>query len=192
MRPVHTRARGGREGVTLVEMVAVLAVIGIVTAMALPRIGLSKYRVDSGARTLRGMLQQASRLAVVKQQDIIVGIDTGGMRLRVVEDANFNHRLDVGERFRWYEIGEGVRFAAPPAGVAGGTPGAVRLTAPMVVDGYPTLIFYRDGSASGDAELYLAAASREGTELRAVVVTQSTARCDWYRRLGAVWSAAGI
>jgi len=179
--------------VTLLELLTVLVILGIVAAFGLPRLDYSRYRADAAARMVRGALQQAQRNAIQRQHDVLVGFDLSGNRIRTVEDMNNNRQADAGEHVVWRPLEEGARFAAPAATLSG-----TRATTPVVgpnlrtVDGMPTLIFHNSGSASTDAEIYLTTARSAATDFRAVQVTQSTGRVDWFRNGSGGWRRDGV
>jgi prepilin-type N-terminal cleavage/methylation domain-containing protein len=178
-------------GYSLMELVIVLVIGGIVSAIALPNIDYRRYRAEAATNTLRGTLQHAQRLSIVRQYDVIVLFDLEGRRMRLVEDVNNNRAIDDGERVTVRPVEEGISFIVPPAGVNGAA------TTPIVganlreIGGFPSITFHRNGSASSDLELYLSAHSPRGSDIRAVVVTQSTGRADALRYLGSTWSMEG-
>lgn len=190
----YERARRPRAntGHTLVEIVIVVAVMAAIAGLALPRLDYVTMRLDANARATRGVLQQAWRLAIQKQHDILVGLDTAGHRLRVHEDLDTDGQIDSGERVTWRPLEEGVRFVTPPSGVAGAVSGAVAGPGVRTMNGLPTIVFRRNGSTSGDAELYLGAVERGGTRHRAVTVAQSTGRTEWFRWTNGAWHSGGI
>ncbi|MGI8546035.1 MAG: pilus assembly FimT family protein, partial [Gemmatimonadaceae bacterium] len=116
--------KSGRAGFTLIEVLIVLTLIGIVSALAIPRIRLSSYNADAGMRTVQSALQQAQRNAIVRQTDVMVSFDTVGRRIRTVFDLNNNHTVDSGEEVHWRPLEDSARFALPPSGVqlAAGAP----------------------------------------------------------------------
>jgi prepilin-type N-terminal cleavage/methylation domain-containing protein len=179
-------------GYTIAEMVVVLVIAGIVSAIALPNIDYRRYRADAATHTLRGTLQHAQRLSIVRQYDVIVVFDLVGRRMRIIEDANNNRAADSTERVIVRPVEEGITFIVPPMGVNG------PVSTPIVganlrnVDGLPSITFHRNGSASSDLELYLSALSAHASDIRAVVVTQSTGRAQGQRYLGSSWSEEGL
>ncbi|HEY0969467.1 MAG TPA: GspH/FimT family pseudopilin [Gemmatimonadales bacterium] len=192
LRQPRVRApRPDRKGFTLVELVMVVALIGIVAAMAIPRMNTSAMHADAAARNIRGAIQVAQRTAVMRQYDVIVSIDADAGALRVVEDRNDNSAVDVGERTTWIRLDNGVAFATPPApvGLATGPKGAVMLSQPRNIDGLPSVIFRRNGAASSDAELFIRGPRGRDADFRAVTITRATGRADWFRR-GDHWRAA--
>ena len=182
----------GRTGYTLIEVMLALSVMAILSAMALPRIGITRFYADEGMRTLQAALQQAQRTAVMRQSDVMVSFDTAGRRVRIVLDANDNHQVDPGESVRWHSLEDGTRFATPPAGIqcAGGTPVCGNNIASR--DGFPTLFFHRDGAVSSDAEIYIRSYSQDVDDFRALAVAQATGRVELYTYGGGMWRRASL
>jgi prepilin-type N-terminal cleavage/methylation domain-containing protein len=181
-----------RAGFTLVEIAIVVMMIGLVAGIALPRLDLGKYRADSAAQTARGALQAAQRAALTRQYDVMVSVDAAGGRIRLVYDADGDGRLSSGERSTWQSLPDGSLFAAPSVGgLSGPNAKAFSGTAIRTVDGMPTLTYHRDGSASGDAELYVATRVGAKRAWRALQVTRATGRVDWFR-FGASWTRGGL
>lgn len=187
--PMPTRRRAGY---TLLEVMIVLVVMSIVGAMAFPRVGIGRYQADAGMRTVQGVLQQGARMAVMRQSDVMVSVDTVGQRLRVVLDANDNHQVDPGESVRWHPLEEGARFATPPAGVACAAAAPVCGSNLLQRDGMPTIVFRRDGAVSTDVELYLRARSANPDDFRALAVAEATGRVVLYRYGEGSWHRAGL
>ena len=190
------RRRGGlgaSAGVTLLELLTVLVIVGIVAAFGLPRLDYSRFRADAAARIVRGTLQQAQRNAIQRQHNIVVSVDVAGNRIRTVDDTNNDSRVDAGERVVWRPLEEGARFATPATTLAGATT-TTAVVGPNVraVDGMPTIVFHSNGSASTDVEIYLTTARTAATDFRAVQVTQSTGRVEWFRNNSAGWRRDGV
>lgn len=184
--------RTHRRGFTLVEIAIILMMIGMVAALALPKLDLGRYRADAAAQTARGALQSAQRGALTRQYDVLVSIDAAAGRIRLVYDANADGAVSSGERVSWQSLPDGSVFAAPSVGGLSG-PSAAPFSGAGVrlVDGMPTLTYHRDGSTSGDAELYVATRVGAKRAWRALQVTQATGRVDWYR-YGASWTRGGL
>lgn len=74
-----------QEGFTLIEMIVVIAVIGIVSAIAIPNYlaSLPEKRLKSAARDLHSNLQKARISAVKNNQKWAVTFDTGGEKYSV-------------------------------------------------------------------------------------------------------------
>ena len=190
--PTATKQPTHRRGFTLVEIAIVIMMIGMVAALALPKLDLGRYRADSAAQTARGALQSAQRGALTRQYDVMVSIDAAKGRLRMVYDANADGAVSTGERVTWQSLPDGSLFAAPTVGgLSGPISKAFSGTGIRLVDGMPTLTYHRDGSTSGDAELYVATRVGAKRAWRALQVTQATGRVDWYR-YGTSWTRGGL
>ena len=181
-----------RRGFSVVELLIVCAIVGIFATLAYPRVNFTQFQVDSGARTVRVSLQNAERLAVTRQYDVVVSFDVVNRRLRILEDGNNNGVADKGERVTYMALENGVHFKRPPAGLSGPVAGAVVGSNMKTVDGMPTIVFRRDGAASSDLEVYLASSKELPNDWRAIQVVQSTGRTDWYRYLNNLWRVESV
>lgn len=170
----------------------VLAIIGIIAAFAYPKVNFTQFRVDAGARTVRVALQNAERLAVTRQHDVVVSFDTANRRVRVLEDNNNNATVDAGEHVIYAQLEDSVHFAVPPAGVSGAASSSINGSSIRTIDNMPTLIFHRDGAASSDADIYITSKRAINDDFRCVRVIQSTGRTLWWRYLDGAWEQASI
>lgn len=178
-----------RAGFTVVELMLVVVLIGVMAAIAAPRFPIAAMRADAGVRTLHGALQLAQRLAITRQADVVVLVDTAEGRLRVFEDYNRNGTIDGTERARAFPLDEGARFGAPPAGGVFGAAGQAMLGTNLAErEGLPSVVFRRNGSSSSDVELYLRAAGGRSTAWRAVLVAPSTGRAESWRLVDSSWT----
>lgn len=192
MRPTARRASAQRRGVTLIELLVVITLIGIIAGMSYPRLNLQKYHADAAARVVRGTMQQAQRLAVQRQYDVIVSFDQVNRRVRLLEDQDNDSTADANERVVYRPLEEGSKFGTPPRGVFGGTATWLREDAPRTSNGLPSVIFHRDGATSGAIEVYVTSASGRAQDFRAITLVQSTARTEWYRWTGTTWKEGGL
>lgn len=178
-----------RSGFTLVELLLVVVLIGVMAAIAVPRFPIAAMRADAGVRTLHGALQLAQRLAITRQADVVVLVDTAEGRLRVFEDYNRNGDIDGNERARAFPLDEGAHFVPPPGGgVFGASAQAMAGTNLAEREGLPSVVFRRNGAASSDLELYLRAAGGRETAWRAVLVAPSTGRAEAWRLVDSSWT----
>jgi prepilin-type N-terminal cleavage/methylation domain-containing protein len=192
--PSHVTARRSirRRGFSAVELLIVCAIVGIFATLAYPRVNFTQFQVDSGARTVRVALQNAERLAVTRQYDVVVSFDTVNKRVRILEDGNNNDVVDNGERITYAALEDGVHFKIPPAGLSGPVSAPVIGSNLKTVDNMPTIVFRRDGAASTDLEVYLVSSKEKATDWRAIQVVQATGRTDWFRYLNNLWKAGSI
>ncbi|MDQ3810725.1 MAG: prepilin-type N-terminal cleavage/methylation domain-containing protein [Chloroflexota bacterium] len=179
-------------GFTLIELVMVLVVLGVIVGFAYPRVNIIRFRMDAGARLTRATLQRAQRLAITRQYDVVVSFDLANNRMRLVEDANNNTRVDVGEHVEWRPLEEKARFAVPPVGVNGVVSAAIVGSQLKTVDGMSTVVFHRNGAASTDLEVFLSAGRSNNNDFREVSVAQATGRTEWSRYINSRWKAGSL
>lgn len=187
---VVTRRR--RRGITLIEMVMVVVIIGIMAKVALPRFNIDRYRADGAGRLALILLQEAQRNAITRQSNVIVSFDSLLNRFRVVQDYNNNDTINTTDLVQYRKMAEGAMFAKPnwtgAVGVDSTAPtAAFSGTGLSTISGLPTVIFRRDGSASGNLTVFVTTRSGVATEYREIVVTQSTGRSDLYKYNGVKW-----
>jgi type IV fimbrial biogenesis protein FimT len=81
----------GSRGITLIELMIVVTLIGIIVALAAPRFGTMRlqWQVDAGAQQLVGDLSRA-RVEAVKRNDMVwlAKTSTTGYRIRFVGDRS--------------------------------------------------------------------------------------------------------
>lgn len=183
-----TSGPDGPRGFTMIEVLLVVIIVGVLLAVAVPRFPVNASRADAGARIVRALLQNVQRSAVTRQSSVIVGVDVANHRFRIHEDADNDLAVDAGERLRTEPLQENVILATPGwGGVNGAVTDPVVGSALRTIDGLPSIVFRRDGSASSDLELYLGARSGAADGWRAVVVQPSTGRADAWRASGTTW-----
>ena len=176
----HSRGRTKPNGFTLVEVLIVMIMVGVIMALAIPRLDLQRYRTDAAIQSVRSVLMQAQRTALVRQYDVVISIDTAKNALRWSEDANNDGTIQASEHKRAYPLNDGVKFVTPPTGVNGA------VTSPIVgahlgsMGGLPTITFHRDGAATSNLELYIAGPADPTIAYRAIVLNQGTGRTDFY------------
>ncbi len=161
----------------------VLVITGITLALAIPRIDTTKYRADAVAQIVRTTLQYAQRQAITRQHDMVVSFDTTGERIRTFWDANNDGLPTTTEHLTWRGLDVGILFTDPAVHGVSGTAIHLPVTGSAIatLNGYPTVTFHRDGSASSDAEIYIKVAAHGPPWYRAITLTQATGRVDWYR-----------
>jgi len=171
-----------RAGMTMMELIVVLGIVSVVSALGLPRLDLSQYRADAAAQQVRSVFQTAQRTSLTRQYDVIVSVDTTQGGLRIAEDVNNNGSIEVSEWKFWRPVGQGNRFAIPPKGISSPTI-TKSVVGPQLstVDFLPSVIFHRNGSASSDAEIYVSSSYRNRTDYRAITVTRATGRSEMFR-----------
>jgi prepilin-type N-terminal cleavage/methylation domain-containing protein len=179
----------GRRAFTLVEMLVVIVVVGLLVAIAAPRIDVQKFRVNAAMRAVGTTLLAAQRFAVTRQHDIVVAFDTAANALRIVDDVNNNNQAEPGEHQRVVAL-DGIVFGLGGAPRYETWPGPVSFTRRFA--GLPAVTFRRDGSASQAGAAYLTTprattAPGHGGDTRAIVIDRATARVSWYRASPPAW-----
>jgi Tfp pilus assembly protein FimT len=178
---------------TLVEMLVVIGLIGLMTAIIAPRIDFEHYQIDGGMQAVSTTLMAAQRAAVAKQHNVAVMFDTTNSSLRILYDENNNNAIDASERIRVLQLDSHVRFgqASAPAlpQLGGRTVASFRL-----INGLPSIVFHRNGSASEAGGLYLtsvraaAGLATHQRDTRALELYRATGRPEWWRYNGTDWT----
>jgi prepilin-type N-terminal cleavage/methylation domain-containing protein len=175
-------------GVTLSELLTVMTIVGITSAIALPKLDLPHYAIESAMRSVGTTLMAAQRDAVAAQHDVIVSFDSAGRALVIHYDKDNDGAVDAGERLRRVGLDDGVTFGRPSAVTArsfGGS--AVNF---QTVGSHPAIVFHRAGSASESGGFYLTSvrATRAGAnrpdDTRAIEFERATGRVEWFRYRG--------
>lgn len=181
------------QGFTSLEVLLVVAIIGILAVIALPRIDLYRIQANSAVQMLSTTMVAAQREAITKQHDMILTFDAANRRMRLIWDANSDGVMNGGERARMIPLDTRVTFGLGGAPARAFGNAAIDFT--KVVNGLPALIFHRNGSASGVGGFYITStrAALDGTakwnrDSRAVEIVRATGRTEWFRYNGTAWT----
>ncbi|MCZ8204001.1 type II secretion system protein [Gemmatimonas sp.] len=186
--------RSHRPGFSMIEILLVIAIIGITATLVLPRVRFDNARVDTAARTIDLVIMAAQRDAVSRQHNVLVVFDTAGGILRTVWDANQNQRAEDSERTRVSPLPDQIEVARPP-GVSALAGDSTSALAGVPDDRGPMLLVQRSGSTDRAATFYLTTTrsmlpDETVREVRAVQVSRATGRSAWYTWTGSQWKRA--
>jgi prepilin-type N-terminal cleavage/methylation domain-containing protein len=174
-----------RDGFTLVELLIVVVMIAILSALMLPNINLGRIKLNGAMQAVGTTLLACQREAVAKQYDVIVMLDAANRALRILYDANNNGAQDSGERLKVVTLDRGVVFGRASANARPFGSNPINFT--RTVGGYPAIIFYRNGSASEAGGFYLtsvtaqAGVTKAQGDTRAIEMVRATGRAEWFR-----------
>jgi prepilin-type N-terminal cleavage/methylation domain-containing protein len=174
----------GRHGFTIVELLIVLALVGLLTSIAAPMLNPGRWRTDSAVQELMVGLNAAQRLAVLRQHDVIVTFLVDERRILVHRDSDNDGAIDTDEDSRVILLPETVGFSRGQAPPIDGVGNDISFA---VSGAGPQLVFHRNGSASASGTAYVRPVegpmSLDVEASRAVSVERATGqvRCFTYR-----------
>jgi hypothetical protein len=186
----------------MVELITVLFLAAVITALAAPQVDLTRFRSDAIARQVAGQFATAQRSALQRQHDVAVGVDETTGRLLMTEDENNSGTRDASERESWLALDRSAKFGSPPmalddagAAAAGGggggggamSSGGMSSSRSYTVSGLPSIIFRRNGAPSADFVVYVTSAIGKASAWRAVRVVKGTGTVEMWRFNGTAW-----
>ena len=171
--------------VTLVEIMIVLTIIGIGSAVALWKLDVGEYQTLGDMQAIGSAFIAAQREAVAHQCDVILTFDTTARVIHLIVNANNNGVQDSTEHETAYALGDRVRFsegATPPGDIGVGP-----ITFVQTTNGLPSVTFFRNGGASQAGGVYITSVREAETndtlyegQTRMVEVARATGHADWW------------
>jgi prepilin-type N-terminal cleavage/methylation domain-containing protein len=184
-RPRPRRSRG----FTLIEILMVMALIGIIAGFAVTRVSYWSYRMDANIRLLQNVIIGAQQLAITKNVTVQVMFDANEQRARILQDYNNNGVMDASDTVRYRPLADGAEFQSPPTTIDGVA--AAYITGPGAIEtGNPLQRAIRiapNGSLSGDAVVYIGSPRRISADFRALTIVGATARTGFWSLNGGAW-----
>jgi len=184
------RAFKNEQGLTLVELVMVMILIGIMAGIVAPLLRPEKFQLDAAVVLVASTLTAQQRNSVLRQHNVVIAVDSAASLMRVHYDLDNDGTVDSGELTSVIQLEEGTIFGrgVTPARPLGG--GSVSLVGTQ--GGLPALTFRRNGSASEEAIVYLTSerarvASAYAEDARAVEIERATGRVRCYSYSSGVW-----
>lgn len=177
-----------RAGFTLIEILTVIALIGIVTGFAISRFDYRRYRMDANIRFLQNVIIGAQQTAITRNVTVLVMFDANLGRVRIVQDFNTNGIMDPTDSVRYRPLFDGAEFQAPVTTIDGAT--AAYATGPGIITLNPLQLSIRiapNGSLSGDAVVYIGSTLHEAVDQRAMSIVGATTRTAFWSRTTGAW-----
>lgn len=181
-----------RDGVSLVELIMVMLLIGIMAGIVAPLLNAEKFQLDAGVVLVGSTLTAQQRNSVLRQHNIVLAFDTTANEIRVHYDLDNDNAMDSGENFSVVQLEDGVVFGrgATPARALSGA--SIFLSGTQ--GGLPALTFRRNGSASEESIIYLTSqrsrtsgGSTYAEDGRAIEIERATGRVRCYSYASSSW-----
>ncbi len=180
---------GARRAFTLIEILAVIALVAVVVGFAVTRVSFWGFRMDANIRLLQNVIIGAQQTAITKNVAVQVMFDANNHRARILQDYNNNGVMDATDTVRYRPLADGAMFLSPPETIDGTA--AAYITGPGVVEtGNPQQRAVRigpNGALSGDAVVYIGSPRRLPEDFRAMTIIGATARTGFWSRAGGAW-----
>mgnify|MGYP002631184136 CR=1 FL=1 len=181
-----SRSTPRRLGFTIIEVAMVLGIAAIFAAMALPAIDFNRFRMDANARYVQNQLLGAQARAVQRNTQVLVEIFYDRGQFRIVDDTSASGAWESGESRIYGTLSNGMQFVIPPSTIDSVTPNyATGAGITIGAGSRPILIFYPNGSSSGDAVIYLGSPKARLQDNRAIKITGATSKMYFYRMTAA-------
>lgn len=187
-----TTPRTRRRAFTLIEILMVMALIGILAGWAVSRVSTTRYRMDANIRLLQNLLIGAQQTAIARNIHVQLMFDASSddqHRVRILLDADNDGQVSVSETVTYRAL-DGARFLSPTTTIDGDTPAYA--TGSGLVGSRPPLLqaisIGPNGALAGDVVIYIGTVAGRGNDLRALAITGATARTAFWSHAGGSWT----
>jgi prepilin-type N-terminal cleavage/methylation domain-containing protein len=178
-----------RRAFTLIEILMVIALIGVVAGFAVTRFSYWSYRMDANIRLLQNAIIGAQQTAITRNVNVQVMFDANAHRVRVLQDFNNNGVMDATDSVRYRPLADGAQFQSPPTTID--AIASAYMTGPGVIEtGNPLQRAIRiepNGSVSGDVVVYIGSPRNLPEDFRALTIVGATARTGFWSRASGTW-----
>lgn len=178
-----------RRGFTLIEVLMVMALLGIFAGWAVTRVTSVRYRMDANIRMLQNTLLGAQQTAISRNVHVFLTFDAVNHRVRVLLDADNNGEASAGETVTYKGL-DGAIFHTPTTTMDGAA--VFYLTGPGVIETANPLgrsvRIGPNGAYSGDFVIYIGMGVGRPNDQRALVVTGATGRTAFWTHGTGGWT----
>ena len=180
--PPRAAKAAGTLGVTLVEMLIAIVMIGILSAIAMSRLDWKRYQADAAGRGAMAELSTTQRLALSLQANMRITFPDS-TKMKIHEDANNDGVAGAGERVRYVTLDNNFSF---------GKATAPDVPSPEDPTSVSSITFHRDGSADRSSTVYIHGPGADPSckHCRAVAISRATGRVVWYSYASGSWKRA--
>lgn len=178
--------RVSRRAFTLIEVLMVVALIGIVAGWAYTRVNIVGYRMDAGIRMLQNTIIGAQQTAITRGTEVTLRFDRQNHRIET------RFMLNGSEKVTTRVLPEGSRFLIPAVGIDGQPSDFVGGLGASDVGGVTyardVVIAANGAIPKGDVVIYLGSTNARPTDRRALAITGATTRTAFWSFGSGAWA----